>query len=98
MQRAIAPQQTGVRKPSGAHQHRYQESGESESRVDVIWRFPADRHVLANRLHKANLAKKGEENRDPAEGGHGALRLAQDQPLIRQQGSDLARDWFVRRV
>jgi hypothetical protein len=36
--------------------------------------------------------------RDPAKRGHGALRLAQNQPLIRPQGGDLARDWFVRRT
>jgi hypothetical protein len=35
---------------------------------------------------------------DPAEWGHGVLRLAQYQPLIRQQSADLARNWFVRRV
>src|SRR5260370_21855805 len=54
--------------------------------------------MLPNRFHKADLAQKGNENRDPSKRGHGALRLAQDQPLIRQQGGDLARNWFVRRV
>src|SRR6266446_4234305 len=83
---------------SGSHQHRYQERCEGGSRIDVIRRPPANRHVLPNRLHKADLAEKRNENRDTATRGHGALRLAQDQPLIRQQGGDLARDWFVRRV
>jgi hypothetical protein len=54
--------------------------------------------MLPNCLYEADLAQKGNENRDPSKGGHGALRLAQNQPLIRQQGGDLARDWFVRRV
>jgi hypothetical protein len=38
--------------------------------------------VLPKRLHEADLFQKRNENRDPAERGHGALRLAQDQPLI----------------
>jgi len=75
---------------SGSHQQ--------ECCEDVIRRPPANRHVLPNRLHKADLAEKRNENRDTAKRGHGALRLAQDQPLIRQQGGDLARNWFVRRV
>jgi hypothetical protein len=47
--------------------------------------------MFPNRFRKTDLVEKGNENRDPAERGHGALRLAQDQPLIRQQGSYLAR-------
>jgi hypothetical protein len=54
--------------------------------------------VLPNRFHEADFAQKGNENRDPSKRGHGALRLAQDQSLIREQSIDLARDWFVRRV
>jgi hypothetical protein len=54
--------------------------------------------VLPNCFHEADFAQKGNENRDPSKWGHGALRLAQNQPLIRQQSIDLARDWFVRRV
>ncbi len=57
-----------------------------------------DRHVLPNRFHEADFVQKGNENRDPAKWGHGALRLAQDQSLIRQQSVDLALDWFVRCV
>ena len=64
----------------------------------MIRRPPTDRHVLPNRLHEADFVQKENENRDPAKGGHGALRLAQDQPLVRQQGVDLAWDWFVRYV
>src|SRR5437899_4550201 len=51
---------------SGSHQHRYQERCEGGSRIDVIRRPPANRHVLPNRLHKADLAEKRNENRDTA--------------------------------
>jgi hypothetical protein len=54
--------------------------------------------MLPNRLREPDLSQKQNKNRDPAERGHGALRLTQDQALIRQQSGDLARDWFVRRV
>lgn len=72
---------------SGPHQNRYQERRESGSRLDVIRRFPADRHVLPNHFHKADLAQKRNENRDPAELGRGALRVAQYRSLIRQQSA-----------
>ena len=98
MQRAISSQQTRVSETSGSHQHRYQKGREGGSGIDVIRRPPADRHVLPNRFHKTDFVQKGNENRDPAKWGHGTLRLAQDQSLIRQQGVDRTRDWFVRCV
>jgi hypothetical protein len=51
--------------------------------------------VLPNRFHEADFVQEGNESRDPAKWSHGTSRLAQGQPLIRQQGVDLARDWFV---
>jgi hypothetical protein len=51
--------------------------------------------MLPNRLHEADLAQERNENRDPAERGPGTSHLAQDQPLIRQHGGDLARDWSI---
>ncbi len=64
----------------------------------MIRRLPADRHVLPNYFHKADLAQERNGTRDPAELGRGALRLAQYRSLIRQQSADLARTWFVRSV
>jgi hypothetical protein len=92
MQRAISSQQARVSEASGSYQYRYQEGRECGGWIDVIRRSQTDRHVLPNRFHEADLVQEGNENRDPAKGGHGALRLAQDQSLIRQQGVDLARD------
>ena len=96
MQGAISPQQTGVSEAPGPHQHRYQEGCKSGSRIDMIGRTPANRHVLPNRFHQADLVQESYENCNPAEWRYGSLRLAQNQSLILQQGVDLAPDWFVR--
>src|SRR3954453_9150588 len=98
MESTISSQQIRVSEASGAHQNRYQEGREGGSWIDVIRRSPMDRHMLPNRFHEADFVQEGKENRHPAKWGHGALRLAQDQSRIRQQGIDLARDCFVRCV
>jgi hypothetical protein len=87
-----------VSEAPGSHQNRYQKCREGGRWIDVIRRSQADRHVLPNRVGETDLAQKRNENRDPAKWGHGAFCLAQNQSLIRQQGVDLARDWFVRPV
>jgi len=92
MQGTISPQQAGMSETPGSYQHRHQKRGEGASGIDVIRRLPADRHLLPHRLHEADLGQKGNENCDTAKRGHSALRLAQDQPLLGQQGVDLARD------
>jgi hypothetical protein len=96
MQRAISPQQTRVSEASGSHQHRDQKRCERTGWINVIRRSPSDRHVLPNRFHKADFVQEGNENRDPSEGV--TASCVSDQSLVRQQGVDLALEWFVRCV
>jgi hypothetical protein len=60
--------------------------------IDVVGRLQLDRHLLPKLLDKPQLVKEGYKNRNPAQRGHGTLRLAQNQTLIGKQGADLARD------
>jgi hypothetical protein len=48
--------------------------------------------VLPKLLGNAPACEGKLQNRNPAQRRHGTLRLAQNQPLIRQQGADLAQD------
>jgi len=48
--------------------------------------------VLPKLLDQPQLVKESYKNRNPAQRGHGTLRLAQNQPLLRKQGADLAPD------
>ena len=78
LQRPISAQQTGVRRAFGAYQDRRQKRHKGTGGFDLIRGRPADRHVLANPLHQADLVEEGKENRKTSEGRHRALRLAQD--------------------
>src|SRR5271165_2092072 len=62
--------------------------------VGSIWLggLPLDRHVLPQFLHQPYLVKESYKHRNPAQRGHGTLRLAQNHPLLRQKRADLARD------
>jgi len=60
--------------------------------MDLVGGLPLDRHVLPKLFDKSHLVKESYKNRSPAQRGHGTLRLAQNQPLIRQKRPELARD------
>ena len=79
-------------KASGSCQYGYEKRCESCRGIDVVRRLQLDRHVLPKLLDKPQLVKEGYKNRNPAQRGHGTLRLAQNQTLVRKQGVDLARD------
>jgi len=79
-------------KASGSCQYGYEKRDKGCGGIDVVRRLQLDRHVLPKLLDKPQLVKESHKNRNPAQRGHGTLRLAQNQPLVRQQGADLARD------
>src|SRR5271167_725118 len=85
-----------MRKTFGSRQHGYEKRGEGRGGIDLVGGLPLDRHVLPQLLDKSQLVKESYKHRNPAQRSHGTLRLAQNQPLLRQQGADLARDWIVR--
>ena len=87
VQGAIVAQPVGVSKTSGSRQHGHEKRGEGRGGIDLVGGLPLDRHVLPNLFNQSQLVKEGYKNRSPAQRGHGTLRLAQNQPLVRQSGA-----------
>jgi len=65
---------------------------EGRGGIDLDGGFPLNRHVLPKLLDKSQLVKKHYENSNAAKRRHRTTCLAQNHPLIRQQGADFARD------
>jgi hypothetical protein len=81
-----------VGKASGSRQYGYEKRGEGGRGIDLVGRLPLDRHVLPKLFDKPQLVKEHYKNRNATQRRHGTLRLAQNQPLLREQRADLARD------
>ena len=85
-------EQQGSLKGHNPRQHRHKKCGEGRGGIDLVGGLPLDRHVLPQLLDQPQLVKESYKNRSPAQRGHGTTSLAQNQPLLRQQSADLARD------
>src|SRR5215831_9386284 len=96
MQGTIVLQSSRMGKAFAPCQHRHEKSRKGGSGVDLVGGPPADRHVLPNLFHEPDLPQIGDKDRHTAQRRYGTLRLAKNQPLIRQQRLDLARDCIVR--
>src|SRR5215831_2910617 len=96
MQGTIVLKSSRMGKAFAPCQHRHEKSRKGGSGVDLVGGPPADRHVRPNLFHEPDLPQIGDKDRHTAQRRYGTLRLAKNQPLIRQQRLDLARDCIVR--